>query len=99
MQFLLEVICRCDAAADIDFISIMAAEGIKVVTTIGALLDAAYPTFSCIVHKVNFQGLMYFPCVYVEVGTAKWRAYDSLSYEVALEVYGAARGLLSPHDV
>ena len=77
----------------------MAAEGIKVVTTIGALLNAAYPTFSCIIHKVYFQGLMYFPCVCVEVGAAKCREDDSLSYEVTLEVYGAARGLLSPHDV
>ena len=68
VQCLLEAIFHCDAAADISFTAIMVAEGIKVVKTICAFLDAANPLFSCLGHKVIIQDLMYLPCVCLEFG-------------------------------
>ena len=68
MKFFLELIFRCDAAADIGFTAVMAEEGIKVVPTICALLYAADPMLSCLSHKVILEELMYLPCVILEVG-------------------------------
>ena len=99
MQCLSEAICCCDVADDIAFTSVMAAEGIKVVPTICALLNAAGPLFSCLRHKLILQELMYFPCALLEVVAAKWRAGNGLGYEVALKVCGTVRSCLSPHDV
>ena len=57
-------------ASDIAFTSVMVAEGIKVVPTICALLDADDPLFRCISRKVSIQELMYLPFVCLEVGAA-----------------------------
>ena len=67
VQALSEAICRCDAVADIAFTAVMAEEGIKVVPTIHALLNAAGPLCICQSHKVILQELMYLPCVCLEV--------------------------------
>ena len=99
MQCLSGAICRCDAAAEIAFTAVMVLEGIKVISTICALLNAAGPLFSCLRHKLILQELMYFPCALLEVVAAKWRAGNGISYEVALGVCGAVRSCLSPHEV
>ena len=70
MQCLSESIFRCDTAAEISFTNVMAVEGIKVVPTICALLDADDPLFRCISRKVSIQELMYLPFVCLEVGAA-----------------------------
>ena len=68
MQFLSEEICRCDAAADIDFTAVMAAEGAKAIPEIRALLYSADLLFRCLSHEVILQELMYLPCVSLEMG-------------------------------
>ena len=68
-QFLSEAICRCDAAADITVTTVMAAEGIKSVLTIRALLYSADTMFSCLIKNLILQEMMYLPCVCLEVGS------------------------------
>ena len=68
VQITSETIYCCDTAADIAFIAVMAAEGIKVVPNICVILNSADTMFSCLIHKVIIQKLMYLPCICLEMG-------------------------------
>ena len=68
MQFLLEKIYRCNAAANITFTTVMATKGVNVVPTIRALLYADDPLLSCLIHEVILDKLMYLSFFILEVG-------------------------------
>ena len=57
-------------ASDIDFTTVMATKGVKVIPTIHTLLDADYPLFSRLRLEVVLEDLIDFPCVRLEVGAA-----------------------------
>ena len=63
-----ETICNCKAAADIDFATVMATKGIKVITTIHTLFNSADLLFRRIGYEVVIEQLMDFPGVSLEVG-------------------------------
>ena len=69
-QYLLRTICCCNAVADIDLTTVIAAEGIQFVPTILTLFYADDTMFSYLDHKVILQELMYLPCVCLEVSVA-----------------------------
>ena len=63
----METICRCNKAAGIDFSTVMATKGAKVVPTICVLFYDADPLFSHLSHEVVLGQLMDFPRVRLEV--------------------------------
>ena len=67
MQCLLEAIFCCDAAADTAFTAYMAEEGIKMIPTICALLDASDPLSRCLRHKLILQEIMQISSTCLEV--------------------------------
>ena len=77
----------------------MVAEGIKVLPTIFALLDAADPLFICLSNKVIIQELIYLTCIFSKLGAAYWYLGNSFSYAVSLEVCITVKSCLNPYDV
>ena len=68
MQFLLEAIYRCNAAAEITFATLLAAKGVKVVLAMHALFYAADSLFSCLRHDVILAELTDLTSVSLEMG-------------------------------
>ena len=67
-DFLLEAICRCNAAADIIFTAVMSVKGVKFIPTIRALFYDSDTLSIFLIHEVVLGYLMDLTCVSLEVG-------------------------------